>query len=129
LLPIIPRKAGARRDCRRGSNGAAGELRLWAGRAAGPGFLREFGNLRKRLPGCHPFAPAQVRAGEFSAAQSFAHFIVRKCTEIRAAPVDMKSSHSVGFYVVAALVSSAEVRLRRALKVLKGLQRYKGRPF
>jgi hypothetical protein len=28
----------------------------------------------------------------------------------------MKSSHSVGFYFVAAIVSSAEVRLRRALK-------------
>src|SRR4029077_19040880 len=86
-----------------------GKLRLWAGRAARSGFLGEFGNLRKRLPGRHPFAPAKICPEEFSAAQSVAHFIVRKCSEIRAATVDMKSSHSVGFYVVAALVSSAEV--------------------
>ena len=35
-----------------------------AGCAAGCGFLREFGNLRKRLPGCHPFAPAEISAEE-----------------------------------------------------------------
>src|SRR5207244_7443600 len=107
-LPIIPRQTRARGDCRPRTNSAACELRRWAG-CTGPCFLREFGNLRERLPGCHAFAPAQIGAGEFSAAQSFAHFIFRKCSEIRAATVDMKSSHSVGFYVVAALVSSAEV--------------------
>ena len=67
-------------------------------------------------PGCHPFAPAKIGPEEFSTAQSVAHFIFRKCSQIRAATVDMKSSHSVGFYVVAALVSSAEVWLRCALK-------------
>src|SRR5205809_3320546 len=126
LLPIIPRKARARRDCRRGSNWAtAGELRLWAGCAARPGLLREFGNLRKRLPGCHPFQPAEIGAGEFSAAQSFAHFIFRKCSQTGAAAVDMKSSHTVGFYVVAAIVSRAEVSVAsRRVKMLKELQRF-----
>src|SRR5207248_4615527 len=76
LLPIIPWKAGARRDCCcRGNCTGSGELRLWARDAAGPGLLHEFGNLRKRLPGCHPFAPAEIRPDEFSAAQTFAHFI------------------------------------------------------
>src|SRR5207249_9168009 len=111
----------ARRDCRRGSNWAtAGKLRLWAGRTARPGFLREFGNLGKRLPGCHPLPPAEIGAGEFSAAQSFAHFIFRECSQAGAAAVDMKSSHSVGFYVVAALVSSTEVLPRCGLEALKG---------
>src|SRR5437773_1560175 len=126
LLPIIPRKAGARRDCRRGSNSVAtGELRLGAGRAARPGFLREFGNLRKRLPGCHPFAPAEIGADEFSDAQSFAHFIFRKCSMTGAAAVDMKSSHTVGFYVVAAIVSRAEVSVASPrVKMLKELQSF-----
>src|SRR5438552_2573367 len=126
LLPIIPRQAGARRDCRRGSNSAAtGELRFWAGSGTGPGFLREFGNLRKRLPGCHPFAPAEIGAGEFSAAQSFAHFIFRKCSQTGAAAVDMKSSHTVGFYVVAAIVSRVEVSVvSPRVKMLKELQRF-----
>src|SRR5205814_5178967 len=95
LLPIIPRKSRPGRDGRRrGNRTGAGELRLWTGRTAGPGFLRKFGNLRKGLPGCHSFAPAKIRANEFSAAESFPHFIFRKCPQISTAAVDMKSSHS-----------------------------------
>src|SRR5438094_3965493 len=126
LLPIIPRQAGARRDCRRGSNSAAtGELRFWAGSGTRPGFLREFGNLRKRLPGWHPFAPAQIRAAEFSAAQSVAHFIFRKCSQTGSASVDMKSSHNFGFDVVAAIVSRVEVSVvSPRVKMLKELQRF-----
>src|SRR5205814_6392477 len=102
----------------------SGELRLWTGRTAGPGFLRKFGNLRKGLPGCHSFAPAKIRANEFSAAESFPHFIFRKCPQISTAAVDMKSSHSAGFYVVAALVASVEVIA--ALPRVKLSNSYKG---
>jgi len=74
-------------------------------------FLARIGNLRKRLPGWHPFAPAKIRAGEFSAAQSFAHFIFPKMyRDSWPLRLIMKSSHRTRVLRGRpALVSSAEV--------------------